>query len=162
MEERVLRLRRDDLLVPVLVREAHRVLDLRARPVRDADEARLPVPYDLRERRERLRERHIVVVAVALVQVDVVGAQAGERRVDLLEDLAAGKPTVTVRHLAVDLRREDVRVARASLQDLAEELLGAPAGVHVRSVDEVDADLERLRDTGLGLFSVDAPAVGQP
>ena len=65
---------------------------------------------------ERLLERDLAVVAVALVEVDVVGAQPRERGVDLLEDLRAREPAVAVGHLAVHLRREHVRVARSRLE----------------------------------------------
>ena len=53
-----------------------------------------------------------VVVAVALVEVDVVGLQPLQRAVDLLEDLLAREPAVARPHREVDLRRQHVRVAR--------------------------------------------------
>ena len=53
-------------------------------------------------------------------------------------------------------------VARAAGQHLAEELLGAPAGVDVRRVDEVDARPRTPGDARLGLLARDAAAVGEP
>ena len=104
----------------------------------------------------------VAVVAVALVEVDVVGAQPRERAVDLLEDLRAREPAVAVGHLAEHLRREHVRVARPRLEHLAEELLRPAARVDVRGVDEVDAGVERRGDARLGLVAFDGAAVGQP
>src|SRR3954466_15501900 len=65
-------------------------------------------------------------------------------------------------HREVELRREDVRVAWASREDVSEKFLGAAASVDVRGVDEVDPDVERLVDARLCLFIGDAAAVGQP
>src|SRR3954451_11204803 len=65
-------------------------------------------------------------------------------------------------HREVELRREDVRVAWTSREDIAEKFLGAAASVDVRGVDEVDPDLERLVDARLCLSVGDAAAVGQP
>ena len=86
-----------------------------------------------------------MVVAVALVEVDIVRAQAREREVDLLEDLLAREAAVAVDR-EVELCRQHVRIARPIRQRPAEEFLGAAARVDVRGVDEVDPDLERLRD----------------
>src|SRR5437868_828406 len=72
------------------------------------------------------------------------------------------RQTAAVRHLAEQLRREDVRVARPLRQHLPEELLRLAARVHVRGVDEVDADVERRVDACLGLCAFDGAAVGQP
>jgi hypothetical protein len=49
---------------------------------------------------------------VALIEVDVVNPQTGERRVDLLAHLHARETAIGVAHREVQLRREDVRVAR--------------------------------------------------
>src|SRR5207253_9056851 len=116
---------------------------------------------DLGQRLHRLLERRVEVIAVALVEVDVVGAQARERGVQLLEDLLAREAPVAV-HLEEELGAEDVRLARAIREQPAEDRLGAAARVDVRRVDEVDPHLERLRDAGLGLLARDAAAVGQP
>jgi hypothetical protein len=99
---------------------------------------------------------------VALVQVDVVGAQTAQRGVELREDLLAGQATAAVGHRPEELRGEDVRVAGAIGEHLAEEFLRLAARVHVRGVDEVDADLERLRDARFRSLAPDAAALGQP
>ena len=117
---------------------------------------------DVAQRLERLVERDVAVVAVALVEVDVVGAQPRERAVDLPEDLLAREPSVSVGHLAEHLRREHVRIARPRLKHLAEELLRTAAGIDVRRVDEVDSGVECCVDARLGLGALDRTAVRQP
>src|SRR5439155_25248126 len=88
--------------------------------------------------------------------------EARERVVDLLEDLLTGKATVAV-HREEQLRREDVGIARPTGEHVSEEFLCTAARVHVRGVEEVDPDLERLRDARLRLLARDAAAaVGQP
>jgi len=98
---------------------------------------------------------------VALVEVDVVGAQPCERGVDLLEDLLAREAALAVQR-EEELRRQHIGAPGPSRKDFAQELLGATGSVDVRSVDEVDPDLERFGDAGRRLLSSDAAAVGQP
>jgi 4-aminobutyrate aminotransferase-like enzyme len=88
-QHRVLRLRGDEALD---ARQRQRGLDLGRGPLAEPDVARLPLPDDLRERLHRLLERRALVVAMGLVEVDVVDAQASQRRVDLLLDLARERP----------------------------------------------------------------------
>ena len=82
--------------------------------------------------------------------------------VELREDLLAGEAAAAVRHRPEELRGEDIGAAGAFGEDLAEKLLRLAARVDVRGVDEVDPDLERLRDARLGPLAPDAAAVGQP
>src|SRR5207237_649524 len=138
-----------------------RGLDLPRRPFAEAEIARLAGAYDLGQRLHRLLERRRHVVAVALVEIDVVGAQPRERIVDLLVHLLAREPAVAV-HREEELRCANVGIAPPGRENLAEELLSAPARVHVRSVEEVDPDLERLFDAGDGAVTCNAAAVGQP
>jgi hypothetical protein len=101
---------------------------------------------------------------MALVEVDVVGLQPLQRRVDLLGDLRRRQAAVVlvVRHLTPDLRRQDVRVARAAREDLAPRALGRAAAVDVRRVEEVDADVEGGVRAGARLVERDAAGVGEP
>src|SRR5439155_19298978 len=107
--QRVLRLARDELLD---AGELERFPDLVRRPLAEPEIARLALTHDLGERVHRLFERRTPVVAVALVQVDVVGAQTLERGLDLLEDLLAREAAVAVWHREEELRGEHERVAR--------------------------------------------------
>ena len=60
----------------------------------EADIARLALAHDLAQRLHGLFQRRVRVVAVALVEVDVIGAQALQRGVDLLDDLGARQALV--------------------------------------------------------------------
>ena len=116
--------------------------DLVGRPFGKADIAHLAALDGAGQRLHRLLERRVPVVAVALVEIDEVGAQPPQRGIELLFDLAAREAAVAVGHREEELGGEDVGVARAALQRLAEEGLGGAAAVDVGGVDEVDADLE--------------------
>src|SRR6185437_16849725 len=93
---------------------------------------------------------------------DVIRAESPERGVELREDLLAGEAAATVGHRPEELRGEDVRVAGAAGDHLAEELLRLAARVDVRGVDEVDPELERLGHARLGPLALDPAAVRQP
>ena len=67
-----------------------------------------------------------------------------------------------VGHRPVELGREDVRVAWAVGEHLAEELLRPAALVLVRGVDEIDPELKCFGDARLGPLAADAAAVGEP
>ena len=61
-----------------LVGQRLRCADLLRPPLADADVKSLARPYDVRERQHRLLERRRVVVAMRLVQVDVVGLEPAQ------------------------------------------------------------------------------------
>jgi hypothetical protein len=162
VQEGVLGLRGDDLHESLLARELDGAADLLAVPVRDADVARLARIDDLGEGAERLLHRDVVVVAVCLVQVDLLELQPRERGVDLLQDLLPREAAAAVRRRGIDLRREDVRVARVPGERAAEHLLGAALAVDVRRVEEVDPDLERGLDERRRGVLLDAPSERRP
>ena len=68
--------------------------DLLGAPLGDADVERLAGAHDVGEGEHRLLERRLVVVAVRLVEVDVVGAQPPQRAVDRLQDVLARQAAV--------------------------------------------------------------------
>src|SRR3954454_19865450 len=94
-----------------------------AGPPLKADPARLAGLHDLGQRLHRLLQRRLLVVAMALVEVDVVHPQALQRAVDLLVDLLAREPSVLVRHREVELGGDAEGVARVVGQDLAPRAL---------------------------------------
>ena len=75
---------------------------------------------------------------------------------------ARGEAAVAVGHREEELGGEDVGIARAAGERLAEEGLGGAAAVDVGGVDEVDADLEGAIEAGARGLRLDADAVGQP
>ena len=88
-EHRVLGLAGDERSTPG---QGQRLGDPLRRPLAEADVAGLPFPHDLGERLHRLLERRVVVVAMALVEVDVICLQPLQGGVDLLVDLPEDSP----------------------------------------------------------------------
>ena len=74
---------------PELLRDPRRLLERGRLVVRRADGADLALVDELLQRAERLLERRLLVLLVVLVEVDVVGLQAPERRVERAADEAA-------------------------------------------------------------------------
>jgi hypothetical protein len=99
---------------------------------------------------------------MALVEVDVVGSQARQRRVDLLVDLRRRQSPVRIGHGKVDLRCEHVGGALVVRQNFAQQRLGRAATVDVGRVDEVDPDIEGLAHALLRLLGGDSTRVGEP
>ena len=146
--------------------EAHEVARLappdRARqPVREEvrapDVARLPGPDDGVEGLERLVDRRVGIREVQLVEVDVVGAEPAQRRVDRVEDVLARVALVprVGTGAPVALRRDDELVALPA-QPPADDLLGAADGVETAS-ERVDVGAVEERDPGVGGGVEDRP-----
>ena len=111
------------------------------------DVADLPRLLQLVEHADRFVERHVgVVVAVHVVQVDVVGLQPGKRRVGRREHVRPGQPPGL--RAPADLGRDDDRVPVAPRGDpFADHRLRLPADVP--------------RDPGrIGVSGVDVVAAG--
>jgi hypothetical protein len=102
---------------PELVGQDPRLADLLGPPLRDPDVERLAGADDVGERLHRLLERRLVVVAVGLVEVDVVQAEAPQRGVDALPDVLAREADLvgTVAHRPVDLGEDLQPVAGSPL-----------------------------------------------
>ncbi len=149
---------------PQLARQCVPAPDLVRRPLRDADVVRLAGAHDVRERLHRLLERGVVVVAVRLVEIDVVGAQPRQRGVDRLHDVLAGEPVVVVsgagrpEHLREDLEP----LATLPLERPTEDRLGPGAGIDVGGVEGGDALVEGLAHACEGSVLLDLGAVGEP
>ena len=103
----------------------------------------LPAADEVVEGAERLVDRVSRVVAVQLVQVDVVGLQAPERGVDRGQDVLAGVAAVERRrpgrpkHFVATMKR-----SRLPREPAAEDLLGAAPG---RQVPAERVDVGRCR-----------------
>src|ERR687893_1165597 len=94
LDERVLRLQTDEPLQAPCITHPERFHQLPAREVRDPDVADLAGPHEVCERRERLFQRRGRVPGVDLVEVYVVGAEAGEARVAAGDDVLAREADV--------------------------------------------------------------------
>jgi hypothetical protein len=82
---------------------------------------------------------------VGLVEVDVVGLQAGQRAVDRLHDVLARQAGVVLAARAgrpVDLGEDLQALAPLALERLAEHGLGLGVGVDVGGVEGADAVVE--------------------
>src|SRR5665647_40900 len=104
-----------------------------------ADVAHLAGLDHVVERFHRLFARRLGVEAVDLVEVDVVGAQPGQRGVDLLHHRAARQALTAgpVGHLPEQLRRQDDVLAAGVLADrVTHDLLARPGGVDIGGVPE--------------------------
>ena len=128
--------------------DRERAFDLLRRPFAEADVARLALAHHVAQRLHGLLDRRAAVVAMALIEIDMVDAQALQRAVDLLGDLRARQAAVGGAHRKEHLGRQDVRLARPARQNLAQEGLRRAAAVDIGGVDEVDAEVEGAIDAG--------------
>ena len=110
---------------------------------------RLAGAHDVVQRLERLLDRHVVVPAMDLVEIDVVGAEPLQAGVDLGQDRLARQAGAVrpLAHAAVDLGRDHHLVApREVEQRAADDLFAGAVRIDVGGVEEVDAEVERLLD----------------
>jgi hypothetical protein len=131
-------------------------------PLRDPYVQYLPLPNQVVEGPQGLLKRRVFVVAVALVEVDVVDPEALERVVALLGDVLAREPTVvwSVPHREVHLRGKEIGVPLEALERMAHDLLCVSPHVDIGSIKEVDTELVGFLNAGLCPLLGYAPAVG--
>ncbi|KDN81325.1 hypothetical protein KCH_69570 [Kitasatospora cheerisanensis KCTC 2395] len=138
--------------------------DLVGGPLGHADVQRLAGADHVGERLHGLLQRSRRVVAVRLVDVDVVGLQAAQRVVDRLHDVLAAQPAVVAagagrpEHLGEDLQP----LTALALEGPAEDRLGAGLRVHVGRVEGGDARVEGGPDAGGRGLLLDLRAMGEP
>ena len=116
---------------------------------RRADVAGLAGAHDVIERLHRLFDRRLRIPAMDLIQIDVVDAQAAQRRVDAIEDVLARQAALVraAAHCAVDLGRDHDLVARGErTQRPARDLLAHADRIDIGGVEEVDAGFISLSD----------------
>ena len=155
MQQRVLALLRDVAAAGDRLRTAQRG----GRIVRGAVRADASLLDELVERADRLLERRVGVLFVMLVEVDHVGLQALERRVERAQDVVARAATGrAVAHLLAELRRQHDLVAPAVEHAADDRLAAAGLPVDVGRVEERDAHLERRVDHGARRVFVDPAA----
>src|SRR5215204_780232 len=133
-------------------------------PFRHTDIEYESLPDQIVERPERLVERHVGIVPMTLVDIDVPGSESPERGVALLDhvlarETAAGRPRS---HRKEDLGRDHVLVARNPTQRPPEDPLDGAVHIRVRGVEHIDAEFERLHDAFGGNPILDVVAVCQP
>src|SRR5712664_4408027 len=152
--DRVIRLKRvEPGQVPELG-DAEGFGDLPCLPIGAADVADLSLLHQGVESAKRLFERGHGIIAVDLVQVDMVGLQTAETSLDAVHNVAARSSDIIPPRAdaAIDLRRDhdilprDVEV----LQRLAENLFALTLRIIIRRIKEVDAALDRCLDELIG------------
>jgi hypothetical protein len=133
----------------VLALQAQRLGELPRVHRRGAEVADLAGLHQVAEGLQGLLERCRVVVAVHLVQVDVVGAEPPEAVVDLGHDRLARQASAVGAwpHRVAQLGRDDDVVPVGEVaQRPPEDLLARPLRVHVRGVEEVDPGVQCVLD----------------
>jgi hypothetical protein len=109
---------------------------------------------------DRLLERRLGVGAMVLVEVDVVGLEPAQARLDRPADVAAGatRLLLVAAHPRAELGGEHDLVP-AALEDLAKERLRpAAVAVGVGGVEQVDVLVDGGVDNGAGPLQVQARA----
>ena len=163
-QDRVLGLVGHQPVQPQVVGQGEGVADLAGGPLAHPDVVDLALADQVVQGPQGLLQRGLVVEAVALVQVEVVGAQPAQAGVAGLHDVLAGQAAVVgaVPDREVDLGGEHVGGAGVPLEGLAEDLLGRPPAVHVGGVEEVHPELVGAGHARPGLVGLDPDPVGQP
>jgi hypothetical protein len=164
LNEVVVGLERDRPVEAFGLGDAHPLLDAGGRVVGDADVAHLARVDQPGQRREGLLQRNGLVVEVGVVQIDVVGSQALERRIRSATDVVGGQ-AAELRVLA-HLRGEHHIVAIAArFEPLADDPLRVatavarhPRRIAVGGVDEVAAGGRVIVEDGEGCVAVGRPA----
>ena len=154
LQQAVLVLGGDELRMPPQLRRVLRLGDLPAREVGVAEVAHLALRDQIVERLEGLGDRGQRVGSVQLVQVDPVGLEAAERRLDGEPDVAArapGRPSRVRSSRPCPCRtswRARSSVALAARERVAHQRLRKPAlgAVDVGGVEERHARVDRRVD----------------
>ena len=169
VDEVVLHLRGDGRVdQATVVGDPQRLGDLPGGMVGQADVADLALPDQVVVDGKGLLQRGVRVGIVGVVEVDVVGFQAAQARLDLTDDVPAGQAAV------VDVEPDDAvglggdhHLVAAAAQGAAEDLLGGFAvgggrsarpvedrhvAVDVGGVDEVDAEVDSRADDLVGVL----------
>ena len=117
---------------------------------------------DVVQRFERLLDRRVVVPAMDLVEVDVIGAETPQARIDLGHDRLA-RQAGAIRswpHAAIDLGSDHDLVSSSEILDRTpENLLAVAERIAVRRVEEIDAGFERTLDERTAFLLAEAPRV---
>ena len=122
--------------------------DLRSVPLTDAPVQDLALVDQVVHRPTRFDQRGVLVIAVALIQIDVIRIEALQRRVALREEVLASQAAVIGPgegpipfKTPVHLRGQYIGVAAKWGQRLADEDLRLAPPVDVGGIEEVDTVL---------------------
>ena len=130
-------------LQPQAVCRGQRLHQLPGREVGGADVAHLAGAHQVVQRAQHLFHRRHRVHRMQLQQVDVVGAQAGQRRMHAFDQVVArAAHVVGPRPAAQRQLGGDDGLVPPALERLAQDGFGGAIGVHIGGVEQVDAGLQ--------------------
>src|SRR6185437_13691543 len=124
-------------------------------PIREPEIAGLAGTHHLVERRERLLEWRVRVLAVSDIKIDVVGTQPAQALIDGPKDMPPVQPRLyqagarSVTHL-----RGDHQLLPATRKRLAEHGLRLAAGIGIRGIEKIDGRIEGPPHHGVGVVGL--------
>ena len=141
--EAVVHLRGDELLQAQALLHVDGGGALPGKIIAEPDMADLALADQVIQRPQGLLQGRAGIPAVHLVQVDVVGLQPLEARLDPPHDVHPGgaAPVEVLAHRHADLGGQDDLLPHA-FQRVAQQGLALPARIDVRRVDEIDSPVE--------------------
>ncbi len=132
-----------------------RLDDVLGREARRSDSAHLAGSHKIIERQESLADLGVIVIAVDLVEVDVIGAKPAQTVLDLARDPAT-RSALHVRIVAErqsELRRQNDILA-ATFDGLPDNLFGFAERIDIRGIEKIDARIDGAADDADRVFVV--------
>src|SRR5271168_275880 len=126
----------------------------------EAEKTHFTLAHQVRHRANRLLDRHLLIHAMLVIEIDMIDAEALERRVAGGAHVlgpAVDRALAVGEDLVAELGR-DYHPAAMSRERLADQLFVVPGAIDVRSVEEVYPELNRALDRCRG-FAVVARTV---
>ena len=99
---------------------------------------------------------------MALVQIDEIGSQPLQRRIQLFLDLRARQPLIATAHIPENFGAQNVGIAPTPGQRFAKNRLRRAPAIDIRGIEEIDAEIECPVHASDRLLLLDADAVSQP
>ncbi len=128
---------------------------------RCADIESFALADDLIERFESFFDGGFVIEAVDLIEIDVIGTEALQAVIDGVMDVLAGEAAGVgiVTHGVEDFGGDDDLIARRAelAQGAAGDLFTGAEGIHIGSVEEVDAGFDGAAEEGQGIGFFEDP-----
>ncbi len=127
----------------VFLRNGERLHQMPAREIRAADVADFSGAHEIVERVQRFLDRGEGVKGVQLEEVDVIGAEPAQGRLDRMGQVMAGRADFVRSFAGLEgcLRGDEDSVASA-LDGLAEDFLRQPARIDIGGIEHVEPGLE--------------------
>ena len=161
VQEVVMVLHRNELRPMVAFGGALHFCKLPREHARGSDVTHATAAHDIVQRLHRFFDRRVRIETVNLIQIQVIGAQTFQARIDCRKNVLP-RESLLVR--AILARREkhfagdhDLIASRQLAQQCARDLFAAARRVRIRRVKKIDARLERPFDERFGLVNLERP-----